>query len=124
MYILELSAVQASLVVILGLITLATLAGGLYAVFRSSAQDARIKRLQDERDDYLSRLNYVEPKLLEAEQQNRVLLELHNPSDQLEAIKAQGQVNHDRIVEIIRSQTTTLRQAIQASHQQSPGEIS
>lgn len=91
---------------ILGLLALAGLGGGLWAVFRSAAQDARIKRLQDERDDYLSRLNYIEPRHRAVEQQNEVLLALHNPTDELTGL-------HDNQVEILRvinAQSALIRQ--------------
>lgn len=110
------SGLQATLAVVVTLITLASLAGGLYAVFRSSAQDARIKRLQDERDDYLSRLNFIEPKLVQAEQQNQVLRDLHNPAEQIGQLKAQEQDNHDKVVQILNDQTRTLQEAITRSH--------
>jgi hypothetical protein len=113
---IDLSPLQAAIAVILGLATLATIGGGLYAVFRSAAQDSRIKRLQDERDDYLSRLNYVEPRLVRAEEQNEMLRELHNPTQHLVDLKGQEQRNHDEIVKILDDQTRTLRDAISHSH--------
>lgn len=104
------SGLQPALAVVVGVIALAAVAGGVWAVFRSSSQDARIDRLQDERDDYLSRLNFIEPRFKEVEQQNRLLLDLHNPADQIEALRAQEQTNHDRTVAILAEQSTTLHQ--------------
>lgn len=78
------NALQTALAVIGGLVTLAALGGALYANFRAAQSDAIIKRLRDERDDYLSRLNYIEPRHRAAEQQLEVLLALHNPKDQLD----------------------------------------
>jgi hypothetical protein len=57
------------------------------------------------RRDYLSRLNYIEPKLTKAEEQNRILLELHNPAEQIKALATQEQTNHDRTVALLRSRS-------------------
>lgn len=96
------------LAVIGGLVGLAAIAGALWAVARSAAQDTRIKFLEGQRDDYLSRLNYIEPKLKTAEEQNRILLELHNPAEQIKALATQEQTNHDRTVLLLTEQRQTL----------------
>lgn len=80
------SNLQTVLAVLGTLVVLTSVGGGLYAYFRSTAADARIKRLQDERDDYLSRLNYIEPRHKVIEQQNELLRQLHNPTALLETI--------------------------------------
>lgn len=103
------NTLQSVLVIIVSLVTLAGVGGALWAIARSSQQDARIKRLQGERDDYLSRLNYIEPRLKAVEQQNEVLLALHNPTDKIEALKAQEQANHDATVDLLQEQSRILR---------------
>lgn len=103
------SLLQSVLAVIGALLALSAVGGGLYAAFRSNDQEARIKRLQSERDDYLSRLNYIEPRLTVVEQQNEVLRTLHNPADQLQALRVQEQTNHDRTVELLEQQHATLQ---------------
>lgn len=71
-----------------GLIVLAGIGGVLYAQFRSAQHEATVKRLREERDDYLSRLNYIEPRHRALEQQTEVLLALHNPKEQLDDMQA------------------------------------
>ena len=93
-----------------GVLALALLVGGLWVVVRASNKDARIKRLQDENADYLKRLDYIEPRFAKAEQQNRLLLEMHNPSDQIEALRQQEQGNHDATVKILTEQAAVLKQ--------------
>lgn len=104
------SGIQQGLAVVGAIVMLAVVAGGLWAVFRSADRDARIDRLEGERDDYLSRLNFIEPRFKELEQQNKLLLDLHNPSDQIAALRVQEQTNHDRTVAILSEQSTTLHQ--------------
>lgn len=100
------------LTIVGAIITLVIVAAGIYAVFKSSAADARIKRLQDERDDYLSRLNYIEPKFVEAQQQNKLLRELHNPTSQLESMAHTGEGVErkvDEILDVLENQERTLQ---------------
>lgn len=103
------TGLEGALAVVGTLVVLAGVAGGLWAVARSSAQDTRIKFLEGERADYLSRLQYIEPKLREAEQQNKVLLDLHNPADQIKQLAAQESVNHEQTVVLLNQQHTTLK---------------
>jgi hypothetical protein len=103
------SQLQIVLGVVLGLFLLAGLVGGLWAAFRSADQETRIKRLQSERDDLLSRLNFIEPKLKALEEQNKVLLDLHNPADQISALKAQEAANHKATFELLTAQHKTLQ---------------
>lgn len=99
---------QQALALIGALFGLAVLAGGVYAVFRTAAQDARLKVVSGQRDDYLQRLNYIEPKVTKLEEQNRILLELHNPAEQIKQLASQEQTNHDRTVELLEQQSTVL----------------
>lgn len=101
-------SVQIVLTVIGGLVLLAGTAGGVYATFRSSSQDTRIKRLQGERDDYLNRLNFIEPKVKLLEQQNEMLLAMHNPADQIKNLSEQEQKNHDQTVTFLTTQNELL----------------
>jgi hypothetical protein len=81
------SAAQTVLAVLGGLFGIAVIAGALYAYAKGGAQDARIERLQGERDDYLSRLNYIEPRFKSAQEQNEILRTLVDPSARLIEIR-------------------------------------
>lgn len=100
------NALQTVLSVIGGLIVLAGIGGVLYAQFRSAQHEATETRLRAERDDYLSRLNYIEPRHRAIEQQNEVLLALHNPKDQLDDIAEHQQ----EIIRQLRAQRELIEQ--------------
>jgi hypothetical protein len=72
----------------------------LYANFRAAQSEAQLKRLRDERDDYLSRLNFIEPRHRAAEQQLEVLLALHNPKEQLDTM-SEHQTEQTRILHAV-----------------------
>lgn len=98
------SPLATALGIIAALITLASLGGALYVSFRASANDARTKRLSEENADYLRRLGYIEPKLQQAEQQNALLMKLHNPTEQLAQISG----NQKEILEVLEAQSEVL----------------
>lgn len=100
---------QLILGVVLALFALAAIGAGIWASFRSTDQEARIKRLRDERDDLLSRLNYIEPKVKTLEEQNKILLELHNPADQISELRAQEADNHLKTYALLEQQYRTLQ---------------
>lgn len=96
------STTAAVLAVIATLVTLAGVAFAAWQLLKAADREARIKRLQNERDDYLSRLNYIEPRHRAIEQQNEVLLALHNPTDKLEDL-AERQADMLRILRGIKT---------------------
>lgn len=100
------SAINLVLSIMGGLAGLAILGGGMWSLFRSSAQDDRIKRLQGERDDYLSRLNFIEPRHRAIEQQNELLLAMHNPTEKLDGLVA----TTDETLTIVRAMRDIGRQ--------------
>lgn len=100
------NGLQTALSVIGALIVLAGVGGVLYANFRASQDEAVKKRLREERDDYLSRLNYIEPRHRALEQQNEVLLALHNPKEQLDDIG----VNVVEALRLLRAQKSLMEQ--------------
>lgn len=79
-------------------------AAGLLAVFKTTAQDKRIERLQSENGDYVRRLDYVEPRLHTLEQQNETLLRLHDPTADRAATKAE----HTQIIGLLNAQSAVL----------------
>lgn len=101
---------QTVLAIIGGLLVLTTAGAAIWAVFRSTSQDARIKRLQDERDDYLNRLNFIEPKVKALEQQNELLMAMHNPADAIAALGIQEKANHEQTVTFLKEQSGLLKQ--------------
>jgi hypothetical protein len=86
------------------LLLLIGVAAALLAVFRTTAQDKRIERLQSENTDYVRRLDYVEPRLHTLEQQNETLLRLHDPSADRAATKAE----HEQILAVLNAQSDVL----------------
>lgn len=100
------NGLQTALSIIGALVVLSALGGALYANFRAAQSEATLKRLRDERDDYLSRLNYIEPRHRAIEQQNEVLLALHNPKDQLDDIQG----SQAEMLRVLRAQKTLMEQ--------------
>lgn len=100
------STLQATLAVIGGLFMLAGIAGTLYAFARGSANEARIKRLQAERDDYLSRLNYIEPRYDVLKEQNKTLRTLTDPTPRLERLADTIDDRSTEVLEELRKQST------------------
>jgi hypothetical protein len=105
-----------ALVAIATLLGLAGLGGATWAVIKASVQDATIKRLRGENDDYLKRLNYIEPKVEALERENKTLHVLHNPADaidrlnrKVDTLTVQEQDNHTETVGVLRDIGDTLR---------------
>lgn len=95
------------------LILLAGTAGAVWAVIRTSAQEATIKRLRDENEDYLRRLNYLEPRVDVLENRNEILEQLHNPAKAIAEVATQvAQLlalevkNHESVVKLIHTETS------------------
>ncbi len=99
---------QAVLAIIGGLIVVAGFTGGLYAYAKAGAQDAIIERLRGERDDLLSRLNFIEPRFAAAEEQNKILKTLTDPSEGLKQIGDQVNTKAEQITMILERQSATL----------------
>lgn len=110
------SDLQIVLGVVISLLTLAGLGGGVWVTFKGAATAARIKRLQDERDDYLSRLNFIEPRHRAVEQQNEVLLALHNPTEKLDQLGD----NQTEILRVLRAQHRIIEQIDQQLYRDRP----
>lgn len=130
------SSLQAVLAVLGGLFGLAVIAGALWAFAKSGAQDAVIKRLRDERDDYLSRLNFIEPRFKSATEQNEILRTLVDPSTRLNEIRdtvtertdeiltavARSAGNTEAIKGVLLSQARTLDEIKRHVHVEREGE--
>lgn len=98
------SQLAVALSVLGGLLALVGLAAGVSAVFRTTAQDKRIERLQSENGDYIRRLDYVEPRLHTLEQQNETLLRLHDPTVDRAATASE----HAAILRVLNANTRVL----------------
>lgn len=90
--------------VVVGTLAVIGVIAFLIAVTRTTAQEKRIERLQSENEDYIRRLDYVEPRLHTLEQQNSTLMKLHDPTDQI----ASARQDHKEILAILRAQGTVL----------------
>lgn len=94
------------------LILLAGIAGSVWAVIRTSAQEATIKRLRDENEDYLRRLNYLEPRVEVLESRNEILEQLHNPAKAIAEVATQvaqllalEMQNHGETIDLMKEET-------------------
>jgi hypothetical protein len=97
--VLVIVSIIGALVVIAGFVT------AVWVSARAGGQAERIKRLSGDRDDYKSRVEFIEPRLVKIEQENALLQELHNPSARLGAIKA----DTARILSILKDQAADIK---------------
>jgi hypothetical protein len=103
-----LNTTATALSVLAGLVVLAGIAGGLWAVARNAAKDKTEERLRAENIDLTRRLDWVEPRLKTAEEQNAMLTELHNPTKQIEAATIEGREQRAKIIGLLEAQRQTL----------------
>lgn len=101
---------SAMLAILGALVLLAGAAGGTYAHFKSSEDKEEMARVRAHRDDLLSRLNFIEPRVKLLEQQNEVLMSLHNPAQQITNLAEQEQRNHVETVRLLQSTHDILEQ--------------
>lgn len=99
-----------------GLAALAAVSAGVYATFKGTAADKRIERLQGERDDYLSRLNFIEPRYAALEEQNQTLRTLYDPSARLVELGAAVESNAKKVLAVLDRQAATLEEIKQRVH--------
>lgn len=99
------AAVLAALGALFGL---AVLAGSVWAVLRTSALQASNDRLRNENEDYVRRLNFLEPRVDVLENRNEILENLHNPAEsidkiarQVDRLLTQERSNHDDTMSIL-----------------------
>lgn len=90
--------VQAALTILGALVLLAGVGSAIWVYATGGAQDKRIERLQGERDDLLSRLNYIEPRFKSLGEQFATLQTLVDPSARLAEIRATVNAKTDEIL--------------------------
>lgn len=97
--------------------TLVVISGFVVAVWvtaRGAGKDERIKRLLADSNDYKSRLEFVEPRLTKALEENQMLQELHNPTEAMAGIKSDtAGIKSDtaQILALLRAQAVELTEA-------------
>lgn len=111
-----LSGLQTTLAILGALVALAAVGGGLWAVFRTAAQDATIERLRTDNAEYIKRIEYIEPRWKAADEQNTLLRELHNPSAQLGRLEDKS----SRTVELLEDQHELLNEIAAEMHRRGP----
>jgi vacuolar-type H+-ATPase subunit I/STV1 len=88
----------------LGLLTvLAGSAAVVWSKFRADASDLTMTRLRSENEDYLRRLNYLEPRVTALESRNKVLEELHDPAEEIAALRKEEAAHHTEQMRVLRS---------------------
>lgn len=85
------------------LVVLSGAAGVIWANLRSKAVELTVDRLRSENEDYVRRLNYLEPRTEVLERENKTLRALHNPADAIDDLKAQEASNHKEAMAVLRS---------------------
>jgi hypothetical protein len=100
------------------IVTLLVLGAGGWVIVRGSAKDAREKRQAAFIEELTGRLDYVEPRLKKAEEQNAILMTLHNPTAKLDDLSA----SDARILEILSDQGRLLAEIDVKISQRNRGE--
>jgi len=102
------STIQTVLAALGGLIVVAGAAATIWAYVKGGAQDNQIERLRGEVTDYLSRLNYIEPRFKASQEQNEILRTLVDPSGRLDEIRSTVTEKSDEILRAVeRSASNT-----------------
>lgn len=99
----------AVLVAIATILGLAGLGGATWAVIKTSAQEASNRRLRTENEDLIRRVNYLEPRTDVLERENETLRSIRDPSEAIEALKAQEQGNHEATLGVLQQILTVER---------------
>lgn len=105
--------VLAVISILAGLVALAGVIGTLRGVAKSASQEAQLKRVREDRDDYLSRLNFIEPRHAALVEQNEMLRTLNDPSQRLndlgELIEENTDALRGQINQVLERQGAMLR---------------
>lgn len=102
--------------VIGAIVLLAVTAGGVVAILRASEKEKTEERLRAENQDYVRRLEYVEPRLRTLERDNETLLKLHDPTDAAD----QSSEEHAQIVSILVANKQLLEAIDKRLHGEAP----
>lgn len=86
----------------LGVLVVASgLAAVVWAKFQSDAKDITERRLRAENEDYLRRLNYLEPHATGLEQRVKVLESLHAPTEAIEGLRRDIANHHREVMRLL-----------------------
>lgn len=97
------NSIVAVIVVITGILGLAGLGGAVYANLRSSALEASNRRLTNDNEYYLRKVNYLEPRVDVLERENETLHRLHNPTPEIVTLREQEATNHTEAMGLLRA---------------------
>lgn len=95
--------VNSGLGVLVALVLLAAVAAGVWVVFKGKAVELTVQRLRGENEDYVRRLNYVEPQLEHLKNENGVLRSMVNPATEIHEMREQENAHHDEQMRVLRS---------------------
>lgn len=91
------------------LVAILVVAGGVWSVLRSSTIEANYQRVRDEAEDYLRRVNFLEPRVEVLERENKTLRDLHNPAKAIDVAAHQVAKNHLQTFEVLTRIEKNLR---------------
>lgn len=102
-----------------GLVVIAGFVVAVSVTSQAKGQEETIGRLRADRDDYRDRLEFVEPRLAKALEENALLQELHNPTQAMADLKADtAKIRSDTgtIMALLRAQAADLVEMQQHVH--------
>lgn len=90
-----------------GLVLIAGFATVVTVNSRAGGQAEALDRARKDRDDYKDRVEFIEPRLSKALEENELLQRMHNPAERLGAIKSDTAA----ILALLRAQATEIGDA-------------
>lgn len=102
------NTVGATVAILAGLVVLAGFIVAVLVNARAKGQEETTKRLRDDRDDYKSRVEFIEPRLSKVLEENAMLQQMHDPTAQLTAIKG----DTGMIVALLKAQQVDIQEAL------------
>ena len=102
-----------------GLVVISGFVVAVWVTARAKSQEEALARTRADRDDYRQKLEFVEPRLAKALEENAMLQELHNPTKAVADIKADTAVIKQHtatILALLRAQAVELLEAQEQAH--------
>lgn len=95
--------VSSGLSILVALVVLAGAAAGVWAVLKGKAVELTVQRLRGENEDYVRRLNYLEPLARQQGEELKVLRTMVNPADEIHEMRQQENQHHEEQMRVLRS---------------------
>lgn len=99
-----------------GLVVIAGFFAAAWVSARTKGSDQELARVRADRDDYKSRVEFIEPRLAAALRENELLQKMHDPTARLTEIRKDSAaiLKHTaQILAVLRAQAVDIQEAIE-----------